>query len=291
MDRKYWIVSPNVNNRSETQDKWLQAIPPLHAAFMGWPPQKHKGDPKGLGLRFAQEVDFGDVVLIAGGSNVNKQLLGCGIVASEALVKRPKGLPRQLTFGSYRLLDRFKKLKNEPSAYPGLSFKGAAFGSAQQLPAIYQLKPEANKTDRKICGWLDAQLDGRNYPTEKEADEDEQDNKTYFEDPTRFVIHKSIERNAALAKRVKQLHGYECEACGFRFERFYAGIENNQYIEAHHLQPLSALGTQKPVRRDPRRDFAVLCANCHRMVHRTKNPGDLKSFMRAVKPFVFWRQR
>ena len=37
---------------------------------------------------------------------------------------------------------------------------------------------------------------------------------------------------------------------------------------------------------DPRSDFAVLCANCHRMVHRAKEPvaiGELRELLGVKK--------
>ena len=43
------------------------------------------------------------------------------------------------------------------------------------------------------------------------------------------------------------------------------------YIEAHHLTPLSNLPEGKALKFNAKEDFRVLCANCHRMVHR-KNP-------------------
>ena len=39
------------------------------------------------------------------------------------------------------------------------------------------------------------------------------------------------------------------------------------YIEAHHLAPLHLLSGDGPVLINPKEDFAVLCANCHRMIH------------------------
>ena len=39
------------------------------------------------------------------------------------------------------------------------------------------------------------------------------------------------------------------------------------YIEAHHLTPLHALSGEGPVLTNPETDFAVLCANCHKMIH------------------------
>ncbi|HUY24513.1 MAG TPA: hypothetical protein VMV09_04310 [Candidatus Saccharimonadales bacterium] len=41
------------------------------------------------------------------------------------------------------------------------------------------------------------------------------------------------------------------------------------YIEAHHLVPLAEVaGRPEPRILDPATDFTVVCANCHRMLHR-----------------------
>ena len=69
---------------------------------------------------------------------------------------------------------------------------------------------------------------------------------------------------------MKALHGYVCQCCGFDFRRVYGDL-GEEYIEAHHLTPLSSLPEGKTVSMDPQNDFAVLCSNCHRMVHK-KNP-------------------
>jgi 5-methylcytosine-specific restriction protein A len=31
-------------------------------------------------------------------------------------------------------------------------------------------------------------------------------------------------------------------------------------------------------------DFAVLCSNCHRMIHRTSDPSNLAAFRRLLQP-------
>jgi predicted HNH restriction endonuclease len=41
------------------------------------------------------------------------------------------------------------------------------------------------------------------------------------------------------------------------------------YIHVHHLNPVAANPEKKKV--NPEFDLAVLCANCHAMVHRRKN--------------------
>ncbi len=99
-----------------------------------------------------------------------------------------------------------------------------------------------------------------------------------FEDATKFRMHKRIERNAALAKKVKKQLGFTCEVCRTNFEERYGAI-GRDFIEAHHLRPLASLKGKK-VAMDPSKDFAVLCANCHRMIHRSGCVDDVEKFKR-----------
>jgi 5-methylcytosine-specific restriction protein A len=57
-----------------------------------------------------------------------------------------------------------------------------------------------------------------------------------------------------------------CEACQFDFAQAY-GTHGLDYIECHHRIPLHVTGlTQTKLA-----DLALLCSNCHRMIHRTRN--------------------
>jgi 5-methylcytosine-specific restriction enzyme A len=56
----------------------------------------------------------------------------------------------------------------------------------------------------------------------------------------------------------------------------------NGKIEAHHLQPIASLEEGVPIKYDVASDFAVLCANCHRMIHRTPDPSDLAAFKAMI---------
>jgi 5-methylcytosine-specific restriction enzyme A len=109
-------------------------------------------------------------------------------------------------------------------------------------------------------------------------DEDDAPSGLDYEDATRFRMHKRIERRAALAKKVKQLKGDICEVCGTNFLKTYGPVGAG-YIEAHHLKPLASLKGTK-VAMNPVTDFAVLCANCHRMVHRSGLVDDIERFKR-----------
>lgn len=54
-----------------------------------------------------------------------------------------------------------------------------------------------------------------------------------------------------------------CEVCGFDFEETY-GVRGRQYIEVHHRTPLHVTGRT----RTQLHELALLCSNCHRMIHR-----------------------
>ncbi|MEU4676519.1 HNH endonuclease [Micromonospora sp. NPDC023737] len=56
-----------------------------------------------------------------------------------------------------------------------------------------------------------------------------------------------------------------CEACGFDFERFYGG-RGRDYIECHHRTPLHVTGETNT----KLTDLALICSNCHRMIHRMR---------------------
>lgn len=84
----------------------------------------------------------------------------------------------------------------------------------------------------------------------------------------KYVRHMKIERNAKAAKLAKSVHGYTCQGCGVNLQNIY-GEAGKDYIEAHHLKPLHTLVEGESVKMDIVEDFAVLCANCHKIVHRT----------------------
>lgn len=83
-----------------------------------------------------------------------------------------------------------------------------------------------------------------------------------------LVEHLKRERNRSLVKAAKlafwEAHGWLfCEACDFDFSAVYGDLGEG-YIEAHHKVPISQLRPDATTRID---DLAMVCANCHRMLH------------------------
>ena len=83
-----------------------------------------------------------------------------------------------------------------------------------------------------------------------------------------YVLSSRIERSSLNRVEAVRLHGYKCQACGFDFEKTYGSLGKN-YIEVHHINPLASCESEQKV--NPKTDLVCLCANCHRMVHRSKH--------------------
>lgn len=124
---------------------------------------------------------------------------------------------------------------------------------------------------------------------EDEAEEGDETVPKTIEEKRQYRLHRKIERSTAASKEAKRIHGYVCQACGFDFEEAYGELGNG-YIEAHHLIPLATIPEGQSVPMDPEKDFAVLCANCHRMVHRTKPPKKIEE-LRALSGVQRLRSR
>ncbi len=85
----------------------------------------------------------------------------------------------------------------------------------------------------------------------------------------RVYMSSRAERNKILRKKAIEIHGTSCIICGFNFGKIY-GSWGEGFIEVHHVVPLGSDGKEKRRLTDARKDLVVLCANCHRMIHRKK---------------------
>jgi len=84
-----------------------------------------------------------------------------------------------------------------------------------------------------------------------------------------FKLHRLKERNRRLVRQKKRavLAGTGlllCEVCKFDFAAVYGPLGDG-FVECHHRVPLASLDGTAPTRLA---DLAIVCANCHRMLHR-----------------------
>ena len=91
-----------------------------------------------------------------------------------------------------------------------------------------------------------------------------------FEGEERFALirHRKREqklRDAKLAQALNKNGSLCCEVprCGFNFEKVYGTIGKG-FAHVHHLKPL---GDRKVPSETPLKELAIVCANCHAMIH------------------------
>lgn len=106
------------------------------------------------------------------------------------------------------------------------------------------------------------------------------DEKLTIEENKIRKLHAKFDRRGNIALKVKKRKNYTCEACGFTFVSKYGEL-GKKYIEAHHLVPFHKLAEGKTAL-DIDKDFAVLCSNCHRMIHLLNNPSDITELKKRI---------
>ena len=76
-----------------------------------------------------------------------------------------------------------------------------------------------------------------------------------------------------------------CTACGFCFDDRYPGLGEG-YIELHHEKPLYQYEEEDFEKFLPSaiQNLKPLCANCHRMIHRKKEPLTVAELAAILKP-------
>lgn len=165
---------------------------------------------------------------------------------------------------------------------PSSASNDTAFYEADNICAKYYAKGQLPNEAQLIADFTEmlnlyeSLIQGETNSDSARSTEGDEPIEIHYEDASRFRMHKRIERNSTLSKRVKELLGSTCQVCSTNFEQTYGEI-GKDYIEAHHLKPLASLQGNK-VAMNPATDFAVLCSNCHRMIHRSGCVSDIAKF-------------
>nr|WP_246408258.1 DUF3578 domain-containing protein [Microvirga lupini] len=155
----------------------------------------------------------------------------------------------------------------------GFTYELGSMPSEEQLQADLQVLVRAYRA-LTFRGGLDPSAEGGAH------EEGSGTEPTSLIETRRYRFHRRIERNSSAARLAKKHHGTRCQCCDFDFNETYGAVGAG-YIEAHHLRPISELEEGIAVTYDTAKDFAVLCSNCHRMIHRMEDPSDLNA-LRAL---------
>jgi len=138
VEKNYWVISPNVYNDA-TEERWKEVIRERKNAYIGFDSQD------GSGVTFHNQIKEGDIILVAQGANRNKHSYLCGLVNSPAIEGEEEGTPG---FAQRRSLTH--TLNEQELDVLELDFTGCAYGQADRIPALYNLKPLENVNDQRI---------------------------------------------------------------------------------------------------------------------------------------------
>jgi 5-methylcytosine-specific restriction protein A len=176
------------------------------------------------------------------------------------------------------------KLMNFRSLDPAFVSKGgvglSSIGKGDKaIWAEFAHRPQ----DLAVAAEIIRAVQGAIPATSSGADDADLDEFSAQEGGAAYRTHRVYERNGqivALRKRsaLEKLGRLSCEACEFDFATVY-GPRGYGFIEAHHTKPVHAMKDGEVTRLD---DLALLCSNCHRMVHSTRPWLSLEELRRLV---------
>lgn len=109
-----------------------------------------------------------------------------------------------------------------------------------------------------------------------------EDDNGFPEGKKKLKTHVARERNPQVVREAKENYKAEqgrvyCEVCGFDFYQTYGEV-GEDFIEGHHTIPVSEMQEGDVTRPE---DIALVCSNCHRMLHR-KRPWLTKEHLSRV---------
>jgi len=136
---RYYVISPNVDGKGNVND-FLPQMCAEHTIMMGWDPEE-KG-----GIIFSN-MKKGDYVICAQGVNSNKRTFFAGKVDSDVFGEGP----------FQRRLSGFVTFEGKENLFS----EDNAFGSSTRIPAIYELKPHTNNSDKIICEYINKIVEGK----------------------------------------------------------------------------------------------------------------------------------
>ncbi|MBI1801905.1 MAG: HNH endonuclease [Chloroflexi bacterium] len=133
-------------------------------------------------------------------------------------------------------------------------------------------------SELRLAGAINPPADKQRGKVQK-ANEGSSDDR-FIEGGVQEITVELRRRNRQLRAQAIAKYGQSCQVCGFNFGKFYGALGEG-YIEVHHLIPLS---NNKKERAIAIKDVAVVCANCHRILHhKGREPLPLNELQQVVK--------
>ena len=103
-----------------------------------------------------------------------------------------------------------------------------------------------------------------------------------------------VRRNPQLRQQCIERYGYQCQCCGMNFAELYGEELGANFIEVHHLKPISTY-EEDGIPENFLENLVPLCSNCHSMIHHIKDSEhplrDLREAYRGIKQEIAkWKE-
>lgn len=219
------------------------------------------------------ENNVTDITVIFAAENTEKKFVVVGFYLSSTIFREPIERPdrvKQKIGSIIRFESRNAKLIPLDDRHFRIPRGKNGMGQAN---IWYGLTPEKNpELYKDFINYIKGE-DVESLPTQEESASEKK----------RIAAHRRVERSGSIRHFI-HIKGYCCEACGWSIEKQDYNIWGSSF-ELHHLKPFSELALEEE-RHVKEVDLAVLCASCHRAVHRTDFTSNIKAFkeMHICKP-------
>lgn len=228
----------------------------------------------------AEAVSGVTVVWTAGPESGGTVVIGwykdATVYREEQTLTNPNQLQKKNKISIYRIVAPTKQAVLLPVEQRELIIPRAVKGGIGQSNVWYADKEESKALLESVV----ALIENGSSPHLPDVDE-----LSVSEGSPRLLTHLRRERSPAIVKAKKEAvmranNGTLCcEACGFDFKAVYGDIGNG-FCEVHHRIPLSQ--ADGPIKTELN-DLAIVCSNCHRMIHRTNPMLDVDKLSKALK--------
>ena len=103
-----------------------------------------------------------------------------------------------------------------------------------------------------------------------------------------------VRRNPQLRQQCIERYGYQCQCCGMNFAELYGEELGANFIEVHHLKPISTF-EEDGIPENFLDNLVPLCSNCHSMIHHINDSEhplrDLREAYRGIKQEIAqWKE-
>lgn len=173
----------------------------------------------------------------------------CGYYRNATVLSSPVRHPDHLKAGDSKIYCRVKVDPKDAFLIPVEKRSDEVHPRPQgQFPVLY------GDSNSSWVNWFEKLIQGADTPSASEA--------------KRRKWTRGIERSSKARIMALKNYGYKCECC----EQSWEDKVRAAIFEVHHKVPYADKFETRPLKAS---DLAVLCANCHRMIHKMPDLSDV----------------